>query len=244
MVGDVRPALLMLLGAVGFVLLIVCVNVANLVLTRALGRTRELAIRTALGAGRVRLVRGVLVESLLLSVLGGAAGLALAVVGEPGHCRASARLWRFRCSTRHASMASSSRFTVGRLGDRGAALRIAAGVAYLVARRPGGSHSRGQRTMPRAIGSVSASVRTLIVAETALAVVLLVGAGLLLRSFLRMSSVELGFDVSRVQTFNVSLPDMKYQQPAAASRIRRIAWYRARQRSRASRRQARFSVCR
>jgi putative ABC transport system permease protein len=212
MVGDFRPALLMLLGAVGFVLLIVCVNVANLVLTRALGRTRELAIRNALGAGRVRLVRGVLVESLLLSVLGAAAGLALAVWVSQGiaalHQTLSIPLldetrvdgvvvgFTVVVSVIVALLFGSlPAWHTSSVGDLAARIREDSGNAT------GDRHRQRLRS-------------TLIVAETALAVVLLVGAGLLLRSFLRMTSVELGFDVSRVQTFNVSLPDMKYQTPA------------------------------
>ena len=212
MVGDFRPALLMLLGAVGFVLLIVCVNVANLVLTRALGRTRELAIRNALGAGRVRLVRGVLVESLLVSALGAAAGLALAVWVSQGIAALDQTLSiPLLDETRVDGVVVGFTIVVSvivallfgslpawhscSLGDLAARIREDSGNAT------GDRHRQRLRS-------------TLIIAETALAVVLLVGAGLLLRSFLRMTSVELGFDGSRVQTFNVSLPDMKYQTPA------------------------------
>jgi putative ABC transport system permease protein len=212
MVGDFRPALLMLLGAVGFVLLIVCVNVANLVLTRALGRTRELAIRNALGAGRVRLVRGVLVESLTLSVLGGVAGLGLAVWASQGIAALDQSLaiplldetrvdgvvigFTLVVSVIVALLFGSlPAWHTSSLGDL--AIRI----------RENSGNATGDRHRQRLRS-------TLIVAETALAVVLLVGAGLLLRSFLRMTSVELGFDASRVQTFNVSMPEMKYQTPA------------------------------
>jgi putative ABC transport system permease protein len=211
MVGDVRTPLLLLLGAVGFVLLIVCVNVANLVLTRALGRTRELAIRTALGAGRVRLVRGVLIESLVLSINGGVAGLALA-------------LW-----ATSAVSALDRSLGIPLLDETridGAVVTFTVGITVLAALLFGSLpawHTSSIRDVAARIREESGNATgdrrrqrlrsLLIVAETALAVVLLVGAGLLLRSFVQLSSVDLGFDAPRVQTFNVSLPNTAYDMP-------------------------------
>ncbi len=212
MVGDVRPAMLMLLGAVGFVLLIVCVNVANLVLTRALGRTREMAIRGSLGAGRVRLVRGVLVESVLLAVLGGAAGLVLATWASQGiagleralaiplleHTRVDGGVVAFTMGVSLLAavlFGSLPAWHTSSIADLAARIREDSGTAT------GDRHRQRIRS-------------ALIVAETALAVVLLVGAGLLLRSFLNMAAVDLGFNAARVQTFNVALPEARYQQPA------------------------------
>jgi predicted permease len=211
LVGNVRPALLMLLGAVGFVLLIVCVNVANLVLTRAMSRTRETAIRTALGAGRFRLVRGVLVESLVVAAAGGVGGLMMA----------------FWLTGGIAALEDSLRINL--LQDTridGAVIAFTAGISILAALlfgtlpawytsavnqiaqriREDSGNATGDRRRQRIRG-------LLIVAETALAVVLLVGAGLLMRSFFRLTSVDLGFDGRNVQTFNLSLPNMPYQQP-------------------------------
>ena len=212
MVGNVRTALLMLLGAVGFVLLIVCVNVANLVLTRALGRTRETAIRGALGAGRFRLVRGVLVESVLLSALGAIAALGLAVWASQGiaalerglaiplldQTRVDATVVAFTLGLSVVAallFGSLPAWHTSSIGDLAARIREDSGTAT------GDRHRQRMRSM-------------LIVAETAMAVVLLVGAGLLLRSFWRMSSVDLGFDAERVQTFNVSMPETRYPTPA------------------------------
>ena len=212
LVGDVRPALFMLLGAVGFVLLIVCVNVANLILTRAMGRTREMAIRTALGAGRSRLVRGVLVESIVLAVVGGAGGLALAFWGSRGIAALQQALQiRFLQETRvdgvvMAFTAAISILAALLFGTLPAWHTSAAGQISQRLREDSGN-ATGDRSRQR-IRSV------LIVAEMALAVVLLVGAGLLMRSFMRLTSVELGFDPAGVQTFNVSLPAAKYQRPA------------------------------
>jgi predicted permease len=213
MVGDVRPALLLMLGAVGFVLLIVCVNVANLVLTRALGRQRELAVRTALGAGKARLVRGLLVESAMLAAAGGAAGLAVAV-------------WATR------AMSAIDRGINIPLLDQtrvdGAVATFTVGVSALAALlfgtlpawqassrldvvrriREDGGTTTGDRHRQRLRSA-------LIVAETALAVMLLVGAGLLMRSFLGLAAVDLGIRASGVQTFNLSLPEPKYPTPVA-----------------------------
>jgi predicted permease len=217
LVGEVRTPMLLLLGAVGFVLLIVCVNVANLVLTRALGRTRELAIRTALGAGRVRLVRGVLVESALLSAGGAAAGLALALwasqaiaavrdgLGIPllDETRVDATVVLFTLAIAALSallFGSLPAWHTATIGD----------VAGRIREESGGATGDRHRQRLRGV---------LIVAETALAVVLLIGAGLLLRSFVRLSSVELGFDGRGVQTFNVSLPNTAYDTPDERARF-------------------------
>jgi putative ABC transport system permease protein len=212
LVGDVRPAMLMLLGAVGFVLLIVCVNVANLILTRAVGRTREMAIRTALGAGRVRLVRGVLVESLLLAVAGGVAGLALASWSSQGIAALQQGL--------DIPLLQETRVD-GVVVAFTAAISIAAALLFgtLPAWHTSSIDHVAQRIREDSTGATGDRKRhrirgLLIVAETALAVVLLVGAGLLARSFLQLISVQLGFDGRGVQTFNISLPSAKYLQPA------------------------------
>lgn len=217
LVGDVRPAMLLMLGAVGFVLLIVCVNVANLVLTRAVGRQRELAVRTALGAGRGRLVRGLLVESALLAGIGAATGLVAAVWAT----RAIARLDEgigipLLDQTRVDSVVAI--FTVG----------VAALAAVLFGTLPAWHASRRldvARSIREDSGTTTGDRQRhrlrggLIVAETALAVVLLIGAGLLMRSFIGLASVELGMAPDRVQTFNVSLPDAAYPAPIARSTV-------------------------
>jgi putative ABC transport system permease protein len=212
LVGEVRTAMLMLLGAVGFVLMIVCVNIANLILTRALGRRREMAIRTALGAGRFRLARSVLVESFVIAAAGALGGLVLAswgsrgiaavrdVVGIPlleqtridGTVILFTAIIAFATALLFGTLPAWHTSSVGRLAQR---------------LREDSSGAIGDRKRQR-IRSV------LIVAEMALAVVLLVGAGLLMRSFVRLTSVELGFDTSDVQTFNISLPTAKYAQPS------------------------------
>lgn len=213
LVGDVRPALLLLLGAVGFVLLIVCVNVANLALTRALGRQRELAVRTALGASRSRLVRGLFVESGLLAVAGGAGGLLLctwatgALAGLEGgmgiplldETRVDAPVTLF---TVLVSLGAAVLF--GTLPAWHASTRIDVAVRI----REDSGTTTGDRRRQRVRG-------TLVVAETALAVVLLIGAGLLARSFVGLVSVDLGLDPARVQTFSLSLPRVSYPTPAA-----------------------------
>lgn len=217
LVGDVGPAMLLMLGAVGFVLLIVCVNVANLVLTRAVGRQRELAVRTALGAGRGRLVRGLLVESALLAGIGAATGLVAAVWAT----RAIARLDEgigipLLDQTRVDSVVAI--FTVG----------VAALAAVLFGTLPAWHASRRldvARSIREDSGTTTGDRQRhrlrggLIVAETALAVVLLIGAGLLMRSFIGLASVELGMAPDRVQTFNVSLPDAAYPTPIARSTV-------------------------
>ena len=213
MVGDVRPAMLLLLGAVGFVLLIVCVNVANLVLTRALGRQRELAVRAALGAGRGRLVRGLLVESLLLGACGGVAGLLVA-------------MWASRGIAALDSGVGIPLLDQTRVD--GTVMAFTTGVSLLAAVFFGtlpAWHASSRLDVARRIREDSGTTTGdrhrqrlrsgLIIAETAMAVVLLVGAGLLMRSFIGMASVDLGVSTVGVQTFNLSLPQPNYPTPAS-----------------------------
>ena len=211
-VGDVRQSMFVLLGAVGLVLLIVCVNIASLVLIRAVGRGRELAVRVAVGAGRATLVRSLLVESLLLGAGGGLAGLLFAYwatsaiasmdpsIGVPmlnqtrldvvvvGFALAVGVIASVIFGTLPAWQATSLSDVVTRIREEG-----------------GSTTSDPKRQRIRSL---------LIVAETTLAVVLLVGAGLLARSFDRLLSVDLGFSADAVQTFGVSMPSSKYATPA------------------------------
>ena len=211
LVGSVRRSMFVLLGAVGLVLLIVCVNIASLVLIRAVGRGRELAVRVAVGAGRASLVRGLLVESLVLGLVGGFAGLLLAYwatgaiaaldpsVGVPmiNRTRLDTTVIGFTLlvsmvaavvfGTMPAWQATSISEVVSRIREEG-----------------GSTTSDPKRQRIRSF---------LIVAETTLAVVLLVGAGLLGRSFTRLLAVDLGFESAAIQTFRLTLPDSKYPQP-------------------------------
>lgn len=217
LVGSVRPALLALVGAVGFVLLIVCVNLASLTLTRAIGRTRELAVRVALGAGRLRLVNGLLVESAVVALAGGLAGLGVAYwvargiasldtgLGIPllDQTRIDGVVLAFTaaitCATAVLSGTLPAWHASGRLDVVGRIREDSASVA-------------GGRERRRLRGG-------LIIAETALAVVLLVGAGLLMRSFLGLVNVDLGFEPRGVQTFGVSLPAASYATPDARAQF-------------------------
>jgi putative ABC transport system permease protein len=204
MVQNVRQTLLLLLGAVGFVLLIACVNVANLLLARAQARTREVAMRAALGAGRSRLVGQFLCESILLGLFGAAAGLAAAIACTralvalgPASIPRLAELtidWRVLAFTVGCAVATSVLF-----GLVPALTASSGGIARFVASTRGTSG-----------GSAPRIRRALVVGEMALAVVLLVGAGLLIRSYERLQQVNPGFDPDGVVTFNLSLPEAKY----------------------------------
>ena len=203
--GVVRPRLLLLAVAVGFLLLIACANVASLLLARAEGRVREVALRRALGAGHGRLVRQALTESLLLSVGGAAAGLVLA----------------FICVKVLASAAPGSIPRVATAGVDGAVLLFAllvgigttgffslAPIARLVRLDPVQSLKEGGQSTP---GAARQRFRqALIAGEMALAVLLLVCAGLMVRSIWAMEQVPLGFDPRGVLTVRVALPDESY----------------------------------
>jgi putative ABC transport system permease protein len=212
-VGDMRQPLLILLGAVGFVLLIACANVANLLLTRAASRQKELAIRAALGAGRGRLIRQMLIESLVLAAAGGAAGLMLAAWGiqalqslAPSDLPRLANVHIDAAVILYTSLAS---LVTGLIFGAAPALQSAAaagGEALKEGGRAGSQGSRGRR------------VRSAVaIVEIAVALVLLIGAGLLIRSFIAMSQVNLGFDPRNILVLRVDLPDARYPQDAQVS---------------------------
>ncbi|MEO8129889.1 MAG: ABC transporter permease, partial [Bryobacteraceae bacterium] len=200
--GDIKPALLVLLGAVGVVLLIACANVANLLLARASGRQREIAIRTSLGATRFRIVRQLLTESILLAMIAGSAGVLLAFWGVDILVALSPKALRLRnqIAPGYPVMA----FT--------AALSLITGIVFglIPAFTVSGVHGvRGN------VGTASPKLRgMLVIAEVSLCVMLLVGAGLLIRSFWKLQSVDPGFSAAQVLTARVSLPNAKYKQDA------------------------------
>ncbi len=202
---DVRPALLALLGAVGFVLLIACANVSGLLLGRGMQREAEFAIRGALGAGRHRVVRQLLTESVLLSVLGGAAGAALAWWGVKGLAALAPpglpRLNQIGIDSRVLAFTVALSLSCGLLFGLVPALATARPDLFAVL-RPGGRHtSQRSRRLARGI---------LVAGEVALALMLLVGAGLLLRSLERLLAVDPGFDPRSVLTMEVQTTGARY----------------------------------
>jgi putative ABC transport system permease protein len=218
MVGDVWKPLLVIFAAVVFVLLIAMANVANLLLVRAQARESEMAIRTALGAGRGRLVRQLLTESLLLSLIGGALGVALAKIGM----------------TQLLSMAPPSLLLIQKSSIDGVTLAITGvltvvtGLVFgvlpaLQSRNPELSatlRAGGRGTNSR--HSANRTKRTIVVVELALAVVLLSGAGLLLRSFGRLMSVNPGFHPDGVLTMKFVLPYANYDSTRVRNVVRAI----------------------
>jgi putative ABC transport system permease protein len=208
LVGDIRPALLVFMGAVGLVLLIACANVANLMLMRAAAREREMAIRAALGAGRKRIVRQMLTESILVALVGGALGLLLAVWGVSSLGAAQAapipRLDESGVDGRVLAFTLVLCLGTGILFGLAPALRLGSD-------RTQGSLREGARGASDGIG-VNHLRGALVLGEVALALILLVGAGLLIRSFDRLSSVNPGFDSHSVISAQIVLPRVRYAE--------------------------------
>jgi putative ABC transport system permease protein len=207
-VGEVRTPLLILLGAVGLVLLIACANVANLLLARATTREGELAIRAALGAGRGRLIRQMLTESLLLGLLGGTVGLLLAWYGTDVLVALRPedipRLENVGIDAAAVLFTAAAALLTGLIFGLIPAFQITR--ANLT-----GSLKEGGRALA---GRGRSRVRQgLVVGEMALAVMLLVGAGLLLRSFIRLQQVDPGFRAEGALAFDLSLPTSNYSEP-------------------------------
>jgi putative ABC transport system permease protein len=206
LVGDIRTALLVLLGAVGLVLLVACANVANLHLARSLRRQKELAVRSALGGGRARLVRLILTESILLAIPGGLLGLLLAYAGT--------RLL--------LSISPDSIPRVTEIGIDGSVLAftffatLLTGVISGIVPALQASRADLNTLLRDEARSTTGSRRTrrtrdlLVVGEIGLALILLIGAGLLVRSFMRLQQVKLNFTPTNVLTLHIDLPDDRY----------------------------------
>ncbi len=205
LVEDLRPAALVLWGAVGFVLLIACANLANLMLTRAAGRQRELSVRRALGAGRLRLVRQLLTESTVLGIAGGAAGLLLAAWGVellrgavgPGP-RADRLVIDPTVLLFTLGLALATGLVVG-LVPAWTASRRAAAAGLAEGGRGGGPDRAGRRLR-----------QLLVAAEVAMALVLLIGAGLMIDSFRKLRQVDPGFETEHLLVADVLLPGAAY----------------------------------
>ncbi|HKV35459.1 MAG TPA: ABC transporter permease [Pyrinomonadaceae bacterium] len=208
MVGELRPALLMLFGSVAFVLLIACANVANLLLARAAYRQKEIAVRTALGASRWRVVKQLLTESLLLSVVSGVAGLALSVwliklliaISPPN----SPRFNEISINWQVFAFAFGLTILAGLLFGLVPALQTSRTDLNETLKESGRSGSPG--------GSRNRIGGFLIVSEVALSFVLLAGAGLLIKSFMHLSEIDPGFQANNVLAMRLTLPAGKYKQ--------------------------------
>jgi putative ABC transport system permease protein len=208
LVGEMRPALLVLGGAVSLVLLIAAANVANLLLARAAGRRREMAIRAALGAGRGRIARQLLTESTMLGLLGGVAGLALGYWGVRLLVAASPqnvpRLNEVRVDGMVLAFTFMVSWVTGILFGLAPAMQIAGGSLYDSLKEGGRGSSLGRQ-----------KTRNLLVAgEMGLSVVLLIGAGLLIQTFFKLQQVDTGFRPQGVLTFRISLPQARYREQA------------------------------
>jgi putative ABC transport system permease protein len=208
MVGDLRLGLLALFGAVGLVLLIACANVANLLLGRAATRQKELAVRAALGAWRGRLVRQMLTESLLLSLLGGVAGLLLAALGVKALAASAPNALSHLRAGSIDSAALGFTFLAALLTGAAAGLIPALQSSRIDLNEALKDGARKTATFGRrGLGRVAP---VLVIGELALTLVLLVGAGLLIKSYLRMLAVEPGYDPEKLLSLSIPLDNKKY----------------------------------
>jgi predicted permease len=218
-VGDARSSLLILLGAVGFVLLIACANVANLLLVRATGRKREFAIRAAMGAGRARIIRQLLTESIVLSLSGGILGLILGYAGV-------------------RALLAVSPADLPRIGENGSlvgldwrvllftlAVALLTGILFglfpaIGASRPDLNTTLKESSNRSGTGFRQSKMRSLLViSEVSLALVLLIGAALLIRTFIALRHVNPGFDPHDVLTMEMSLTGDRFQKTTAVAQL-------------------------
>jgi predicted permease len=225
-VGDVRRSLVILIGAVGLVLLIACANVANLLLSRALGRHREIAVRAALGAERMRIVRQLLTESVMLALAGGALGVLFAFASLLGiqalGTRSVPRLHEIAIDGQVLFFTFAISIVSGILFGLAPALRL----SRLDLNENLKDASRGSSGASALWGRGQNLRRLLVIAELALSVVLLIGAGLLIRSFARLQDVPPGFNPQNVLTLELTMTGRKYNDAAFALETYRLLWAR------------------
>jgi putative ABC transport system permease protein len=220
-IGDVRSSLWVLIIAVGFVLLIACANVANLLLVRATGRKREIAVRSSLGAGRRRIVRQLLTESVLLSLVGGIVGIVLGMVGV-------------------RALLALSPGDIPRIGENGSAVgvdwrvllfalavSVLTGIlfglipAFAISRTDIVSSLKENNSRSGTSFRQNKTRSILVITELALALVLLIGAGLLVRTFIAIRHVDPGFDASHVLTLHMSLTGKRFEKTAGVTQLSR-----------------------
>jgi predicted permease len=219
MIGDSRTSLWVLMGAVGFVLLIACANVANLMLVRAMGRKRELATRAALGAGRGMIVRQLLTESLALALTGGVLGLVLGAVGvrvllamAPGGIPRIGEDGSAVTPDLHVLL-----FTLG--------MSVLTGILFglmpaISASRPNLVAALNESSSRSGVGFRSGKVRSaLVVSEMALALILVIGAALLIRTFMKLEAVDPGYDTRNVLTMSMSISGDRFQKTAGVAQL-------------------------
>jgi predicted permease len=222
-VGDIRQALWILMGIVGLVLLIACANVANLLLARAADRQKEMAIRTALGAGRRRVIRQLLTESALLAVIGGVLGLALAWFGIGALVKVNQvqipRVNEIGVDWRALAFTLGVSLLTGVVFGLVPALQSSKADLHETLKEGGRTGTGGSRAWIR---------NTLVVLEMALALVVLISAGLLIRSFWRLQQVNPGFAPQNTLAMSLSLPATKYKEPAQRANFYKEALQRIR----------------